>query len=61
HVTLPRAIAQYIPRNRLMSEREWRSYGVMQSEGWEHYMIHGEKQFHACIITIALRDIPFIR
>lgn len=23
-----------------MSENEWRSIGVQQSLGWEHYMIH---------------------
>ncbi|KAG0262844.1 transcription factor [Actinomortierella ambigua] len=23
-----------------MSEEEWRSLGVKQSQGWEHYMIH---------------------
>ena len=23
-----------------MDEEEWRSLGVMQSPGWEHYMIH---------------------
>ncbi|KAF9948865.1 transcription factor [Mortierella alpina] len=23
-----------------MTEEEWRSLGVKQSQGWEHYMIH---------------------
>ncbi|KAG9295573.1 hypothetical protein G9A89_003876 [Geosiphon pyriformis] len=40
HVTLPRAIAQYMPRGKLLSEIEWRSLGLKQSEGWEHYLIH---------------------
>ncbi|KAG0002398.1 Hexaprenyldihydroxybenzoate methyltransferase, mitochondrial [Entomortierella chlamydospora] len=39
HVSLPKAIARYVP-NELMSEEEWRSLGVKQSQGWEHYMIH---------------------
>ena len=37
---LPKSIAKYVPQERLMSEREWRSLGVQQSPGWLHYMIH---------------------
>ncbi|CAG8600915.1 9326_t:CDS:2 [Paraglomus brasilianum] len=40
HVILPRAIAEFLPRNKLLTEEEWRSYGLKQSTGWEHYMIH---------------------
>lgn len=29
-----------MPEGRLMSENEWRSFGVKQSPGWVHYMIH---------------------
>ncbi len=29
-----------LPRNRLLSETEWRSVGVQQSRGWMHYAIH---------------------
>ncbi|KAF9430783.1 hypothetical protein BGZ94_004077 [Podila epigama] len=39
HVSLPKAIAKHVP-NELMTEEEWRSLGVKQSQGWEHYMIH---------------------
>lgn len=39
HVILPKGIAKWLP-NRLMSEAEWRSLGVIQSPGWVHYMIH---------------------
>ncbi|KAF9929304.1 hypothetical protein BGZ67_006401 [Mortierella alpina] len=39
HVSLPKAIARHVP-NELMTEEEWRSLGVKQSQGWEHYMIH---------------------
>ncbi|KAJ3144690.1 hypothetical protein HDU89_008060 [Geranomyces variabilis] len=40
HVTLPKQIAQYVPQGVLMTDAEWRSLGVQQSAGWEHYMIH---------------------
>lgn len=40
HVILPKGLAGYVPRNRLMSEMEWRQLGVQQSPGWVHYMIH---------------------
>ncbi|KAF9279633.1 hypothetical protein BGZ88_012654 [Linnemannia elongata] len=39
HVSLPKPIARHVP-NELMTEEEWRSLGVKQSQGWEHYMIH---------------------
>lgn len=41
HVTLPKEIAQWIPHKGLLSDDEWRSLGVKQSLGWEHYMVHG--------------------
>ncbi|RIA96313.1 cyclin-dependent kinase regulatory subunit-domain-containing protein, partial [Glomus cerebriforme] len=40
HVTLPKEISQFLPQNTLLSEDEWRSLGVIQSQGWEHYLIH---------------------
>ncbi|KAI6185844.1 Cyclin-dependent kinases regulatory subunit [Aphelenchoides besseyi] len=40
HVHVPKEVARLIPKNRLMSESEWRSLGVQQSPGWIHYMIH---------------------
>lgn len=40
HVMLPKEIAKLIPRQRLMSEGEWRKLGVQQSQGWVHYMCH---------------------
>ncbi|GMR48626.1 hypothetical protein PMAYCL1PPCAC_18821, partial [Pristionchus mayeri] len=33
-------VAKLVPKNRLMSESEWRSLGIQQSPGWVHYMIH---------------------
>ena len=38
---LPKDIAKMVPQNRLMSEGEWRSIGIQQSQGWVHYMKHG--------------------
>lgn len=40
HVILPRQIARWLPKEKLMEEDEWRCYGVVQSPGWVHYMIH---------------------
>ena len=37
---LPKDLAKHVPRNRLMTEGEWRRLGVQQSQGWIHYMIH---------------------
>ncbi len=37
---LPKEIAKLVPKTHLMSESEWRSIGVQQSQGWVHYMIH---------------------
>lgn len=40
HVMLPKDVAKLVPRGKLMSEDEWRSIGVQQSQGWVHYMHH---------------------
>lgn len=40
HVMLPKEIAKLVPRNRLMSETEWRGIGVQQSQGWVHFLKH---------------------
>ena len=40
HVMLPKPIFKKMPRNRLLTENEWRSLGVQQSRGWVHYEIH---------------------
>lgn len=44
HVHVTKDIAKLIPKNRLMSETEWRSLGIQQSPGWMHYMIHGPER-----------------
>ncbi|GJN30296.1 hypothetical protein PR202_gb18589 [Eleusine coracana subsp. coracana] len=40
HVVLPPEVAKLLPKNRLLSENEWRAIGVQQSRGWIHYAIH---------------------
>lgn len=40
HVILPKSIAKRVPKDRLLSETEWRNIGVQQSRGWIHYMHH---------------------
>ncbi|TKY67131.1 Cyclin-dependent kinases regulatory subunit 2 [Spatholobus suberectus] len=40
HVTLPPEVTKLLPKNRLLSENEWRAIGVQQSCGWVHYAIH---------------------
>uniref|UniRef100_A0A0K0EYB8 Cyclin-dependent kinases regulatory subunit n=1 Tax=Strongyloides venezuelensis TaxID=75913 RepID=A0A0K0EYB8_STRVS len=44
HVHVPKNLVRRIPTNRLMKENEWRSLGIRQSPGWEHYMIHGPER-----------------
>lgn len=40
HVLLPKHIYKIMPKDRLLSEKEWRTLGVQQSRGWVHYEIH---------------------
>jgi len=40
HVILPKHIFRKMPRDRLLTETEWRDLGVQQSRGWIHYDIH---------------------
>lgn len=38
-VVLPIELAKFLPKNKLMSEPEWRCFGINQSSGWEHFML----------------------
>lgn len=40
HVQITEEMTKLIPKDRLMSEEEWRGIGITQSRGWIHYMIH---------------------
>jgi len=33
-------LARSLPKQRLLTETEWRGIGVQQSRGWQHYAIH---------------------
>lgn len=40
HVHIPKEWVRSLPKDRCMTELEWRELGVQQSQGWVHYMIH---------------------
>ncbi len=40
HVILPKEIFKKLPSKKLLSDSEWRSIGLTQSQGWVHYTIH---------------------
>lgn len=40
HVVLPKEKAKNVLPERLLSEKEWRRYGITQSHGWKHFMIY---------------------
>ncbi|VDN42330.1 unnamed protein product [Gongylonema pulchrum] len=44
HVHVPKEMLRLIPKDRLMSEKEWRNLGIQQSAGWVHYMIHSPER-----------------
>ncbi|VBB34373.1 unnamed protein product [Acanthocheilonema viteae] len=55
HVHVPKDLVRLIPKDRLMSEKEWRSLGIQQSQGWVHYMIHSpERHFTTKSRTLKL-------
>ena len=39
HVVLPQDIAKRLPKDKLLSEPEWRALGVQQSRGWDEYIL----------------------
>uniref|UniRef100_A0A7E4W5M3 Cyclin-dependent kinases regulatory subunit n=1 Tax=Panagrellus redivivus TaxID=6233 RepID=A0A7E4W5M3_PANRE len=54
HVHVPRSVCKLIPKDRLLTEAEWRNLGIQQSPGWEHYMIHGPERH----ILLFRRPLP---
>ncbi|VDM46459.1 unnamed protein product [Toxocara canis] len=44
HVLLTKEVAKLVPKDRLLTEFEWRMLGVQQSRGWVHYMIHAPER-----------------
>ena len=57
HVILPKDLAKSLPKNRLLSEGEWRGIGVQQSRGWHHYAVHRPEQ-HILLFRRPLGPIP---
>lgn len=39
HVVLPKALAKYLPKDRVAEEDEWRGLGIRQSPGWWNYEV----------------------
>jgi len=48
HVILPKDLSRILPKGKLMAEGEWRSIGVQQSLGWEHYLIYRPEPHVLC-------------
>ena len=40
HVIVPKEMVKKFPKDRMMTEEEWRALGIQQSQGWVHYMQH---------------------
>ncbi len=43
HVVLPQDIAKRLPKDKLLSEPEWRALGVQQSRGWGTLLLSGRE------------------
>ncbi len=54
HVILPKEIAKSVPKGKILSEMEWRSMGVQQSRGWEHYACHRCRESSRGLATVPL-------
>jgi len=56
-VILPKELAKTLPKNRLLTEAEWRGIGVQQSRGWQHYALHRPEP-HILLFRRALGTDP---
>lgn len=45
HVQIPKQLIHQIPRDRLLYEGEWRGIGIVQSRGWENFLMHKPEPF----------------
>lgn len=50
HVIIPKELAKKIPKDRLLTEQEWRGMGVQQSQGWIHYMLHKPGEYLSILL-----------
>ena len=57
HVQVTNEIAKLVPKDKLMTEDEWRSIGIQQSHGWIHYMIH-EPEPHVLLFRRPIQGNP---
>jgi cyclin-dependent kinase regulatory subunit CKS1 len=64
HVTVPVGKRILLSRGQLMSEKEWREFGVQMSRGWEHYSIFPKERyillFRRPLGTDPLTGLPFV-
>ena len=60
HVILPKDIAALVPKDKLMSETEWRKIGVQQSRGWVHYMFHKPGTFFLTFQIASQVERPYL-
>lgn len=56
HVQIPPEMAKTVPK-KLMTEDEWRAFGIQQSHGWIHYMIH-EPEPHILLFRRPIKGTP---
>lgn len=56
HVQIPTEMAKTMPK-KLMTEDEWRAFGIQQSHGWIHYMIH-EPEPHILLFRRPIQGKP---
>lgn len=42
---------------RLLKDEEWRGIGISQSQGWEHYEVHGEPNLPLVAIFVATQRV----
>lgn len=48
HVILTKDLSKKIPKDRLLTEDEWRNLGIQQTKGWVHYCAY-PKETHVLL------------
>ncbi|KAI9293145.1 CKS-domain-containing protein [Neoconidiobolus thromboides FSU 785] len=54
HVTLPKNIAKYLPKETYLTSSTWKHFGIQQSLNWEHYLIY-EREPHILLFRRVLK------
>lgn len=63
HVVLPKELVKLVPKTHLMTEEQWRSIGVQQSQGWVHYMTHSPGIiyiFKYLFLNVVINVFPYV-